>query len=140
MIARDAPGDVGIREWRKLSVRIIRRPRFDGGQLCGESFGDLRACRGVHTPDALTHDRPELSAIEAAITSMYCSQLSASSSPSDDLAEAWTMHFDARVVGPDFCGRHVAEHHAAPGAAQNLGRRRRDRTDSNGTLLAALRP
>ena len=58
------------------------------------------ACAGAQTPDALTQERPPFSAIDATITSRYCSQSSAASGPEQHLAVAGAVHLDARVAVP----------------------------------------
>jgi len=117
---RDLPRDVRVSERRELSLRVGHAARLDRRQPRRQSFGDLPGvrrhphARGVDArPPPVLDDRGHHHVdvplpVGARVRSQH------------DLAVAGAMHLDARVVQVGLRGRHVAEHHAAPAAAQDL--------------------
>ena len=60
---------------------IVGGTRHNLGETLRERLGDFFGVLGTQTPEALTHERPPFSAIEATITSRYFSHSSTQSSP-----------------------------------------------------------
>ena len=98
---RDALRHARVRERRELAPpRPRRRAARSPPGAPPAPRRSRRACAVVHTPDALTHERPAFSAIDATITSRYCSQSVRRVGAEQDLAVAGTVHLDARVLLP----------------------------------------
>ena len=79
-----------------------------------------RPCAGVHTPDALTHDRPPLSAIDVGDQVERVAPARRAIRAEQHLAVARAVQLDARIAGKRADGGDVAEEHAAAALPDDL--------------------